>query len=254
MTNRIEKGIETIASEVMGVVKLAKGRVAGLTGVFAHLAREHGKVMGLLLRLKASSNPKLRAELFPVIRAELLAHEMGELAAVYPRFANHPELAVFAPRHERDANELEILVARLSSTTYDDPRWNDRLATLIAAVSRHATQEDEGFFPLASRVFGREISRAMLDEFEAAKTGAMKSLASRGKQVATAKQTTPATRRARSAAKARVESRGKPATKAVATRTVVTKRASASANRMASAKRTKAAARTGQKTSRPKAR
>jgi hypothetical protein len=251
MTNRIEKGIETIASEVMGAVRLAEGKIAGLTGVFAHLAREHGRVMGLLLRLKFSSDPKLRAELFPTIRGELLSHEKGELAEVYPRFGEHPELAVFAPKHKHDADHLEALISDLSMTGCADVRWTQRLNRLIDAVSRHAEQEEEGFFPLASRVFGRKVSREMLEKFEAAKAKAKKSLAApRERAAATKRRDQPATRRARSVARAR--------DKVAVTRPAVTKRAAQTANRMSSHKKDKApsggkARPAGKKASRPKA-
>jgi hypothetical protein len=66
----------------MGAVKATKAKIKGLTGVFERLSREHGEVMALLLRVKASSHPEVRAELFPKIRAELLSHEKGELLEV----------------------------------------------------------------------------------------------------------------------------------------------------------------------------
>jgi hemerythrin superfamily protein len=169
MTSRIEKGIEAIASEVMGAVKATKGKVVGLTGVFAHLAREHGKVTGLLLRLKASSDPELRSELFPKIRTQLLSHEKGELAEVFPVLAEHAELAAFAEEHRRDAKKLETLIDDLSKTAPTEKVWSRRLADLIENVSQHAVEEENDFFPKASRVLGNKKTEQMLRRFEAAK-------------------------------------------------------------------------------------
>ena len=176
MTNRIEKGIETVASEVMGAVKATKGKVAGLTGVFEHLAREHGRVTGLLLRLKASADPKLRAELFPKIRIELLSHEKGELAEVFPAFLEHAELAGFVEEHRRDAEKLDALIDDLAKTASADAMWSRRLTDLIESVSRHATEEEDEFFPKASRVLGPKKSDALLKRFEAAKTRIAKTI------------------------------------------------------------------------------
>ena len=170
MTSRIEKGIEAIASEAMGAMKATKAKVAGLTGVFAHLAREHGKVTGLLLRLKASSDPELRSELFPKIRKELLSHEKGELAEVFPVLAEHSELAPFVEEHRRDADKLEARIDELSKTGYAEARWSKRLADLIENVSKHALEEENDFFPEASRVLGDKKTEQMLERFEAAKT------------------------------------------------------------------------------------
>jgi hemerythrin superfamily protein len=176
MTSRIEKGIEAIASEAMGAMKATKAKVAGLTGVFAHLAREHGKVTGLLLRLKASSDPELRSELFPKIRKELLSHEKGELAEVFPVLAEHSELAPFVEEHRRDADKLEARIDELSKTGYTEARWSKRLADLIENVSKHALEEENDFFPEASRVLGDKKTEQMLERFEAAKTRIAKTI------------------------------------------------------------------------------
>ena len=184
--NSIEKGIETVASEVMGAVKATKGKVAGLTGVFEHLAREHGQVTGLLLRLKASADPKLRAELFPKIRIELLSHEKGELAEVFPAFMDHAELAGFVEEHRRDAEKLDALIDDLDRTAPTDAMWSVRLADLIKSVRQHATEEEDDFFPKASRVLGPKKSEALLKRFEAAKTRIAKTVGPAPKSAAKA--------------------------------------------------------------------
>jgi hypothetical protein len=176
MTNRIEKGIETIAAGIMGAVKATKGKLVGLTGVFEHLAREHGEVTALLLRLKASSDPELRSTLFPKIRAELLSHEKGELAEVFPVFGRFEPLAPLAERHNADAGKLEALLDALTSIPYTDGLWTRRFGELVASVDRHTMEEENEFFPQASKLLGRETTEKMLPRFEAAKRKAMKSL------------------------------------------------------------------------------
>ena len=84
---------EQAASKVMGAAKKAKGTLEGLTGVFKTLMEEHGEVSALLLRVKASDDPETRTRLWPTIRRELLAHEKGELAIVYPMYAQYPAIA-----------------------------------------------------------------------------------------------------------------------------------------------------------------
>jgi hemerythrin superfamily protein len=174
--NKIEKGIEAIASEVMGAIKATKGKLSGLQGVFEHLAREHGKATGLLLRLKVSSDPRLRASLFSQVRRELLAHERGELAVVFPAFRSHRELAGFVEEHRRDAEKLDSLIEGLSTTPCTDEMWGPRLDDLIQSVSQHAAEEEEEFFPKASHVLGSKKSDALLERFEAAKAKIEKGL------------------------------------------------------------------------------
>jgi hemerythrin superfamily protein len=171
MTNPIEKA----ASQVMGVVESTKARVSGLTGVFQHLAREHGEVTALLIRVKLSSDPKVRAELFPQIRKELLSHEKGELAVVYPAFRGYSELEKYASQHDREATSLEETIKGLSSLAYTDPSWGERFTTLVELVSAHVKEEEGEFFPAAERILGRESAARLLPRFEEAKARAPQS-------------------------------------------------------------------------------
>ena len=172
MPNRVEE----LASHAMGVVKATKAKIKGLTGVFERLSREHGEVTALLLRVKASSDPKVRAELFPKIRAELLSHEKGELLDVYPAFREYAELVRFADEHDREAQDLQRQLGLLEQTDFADKAWPERFSRLVELVSRHVKEEENSFFPAASRVIGREGSERMLASYERTKTSAMQNL------------------------------------------------------------------------------
>ncbi len=172
MPNRTENRIEKAASNVMGAVKTAKARVEGLSGVFQLLTREHGEVMALLLRVKTTSNAKVRAELFPKIRAALQSHEKGELAEVYPVFRRHTELRGFAQDHERDAGRLESQIRALSALAYDDAHWGARFAELVDLVSKHTKDEENTYFPAGQRVLGAQASDELLSRYNEAKARA----------------------------------------------------------------------------------
>jgi hypothetical protein len=128
----------------MGAAKAAKATLENLSGVFQQLEREHGEVTALLLVVKATSDPAKRKELFPRIRAELLSHEKGELAEVYPAFREHANLANYAEIHEREARTLERTIEKLMAINYDDPNWGATFAELVNAVSHHVKEEDDG--------------------------------------------------------------------------------------------------------------
>jgi len=157
----------------MGAVKAAKATIDNLPGVFKQLTREHGEVTALLLRVKMSSDVKVRRELFPTIREELLAHEKGELAVVYPAFREHEELAGYAEMHEREAGTLERMLQRLSSTAYDDAQWGPTFAELVNTVQRHAKEEEDEFFPVAGRILGKEAAEELKTRYEAKKNAVM---------------------------------------------------------------------------------
>jgi Hemerythrin HHE cation binding domain len=170
MPNRIEKTM----SEAMGAAKDIKARVKGLKGVFRHLMEEHGKVGALIKRVSMSSDEKVRAELFPTIRTELLGHESGELMALYPALAEYPETSYIADEHAKQAGEMERAIAELDELSFSDAGWGpafDRLATL---VEQHVTQEESDYFPKAQKVIGEERAEQLLPAFEAAKKRAEK--------------------------------------------------------------------------------
>jgi hemerythrin superfamily protein len=169
-------GIEKAASEVLGAVKSAKARLEGLTGVFQHLAREHGEVTALLLRVKSSRDPKVRAELFPKIRAELLSHEKAELTNVYPAFQQQPALAAFAEEHDNEASELEAAIAEVAGTPYEDARWQSRFEELVQLVTRHVDEEENEWFPAAEDALGKPWTEEVLPRYEATKANVMKTL------------------------------------------------------------------------------
>src|SRR5262245_17529982 len=74
MTSKIEE----MAAKAVGVAKAAKATLEGFDGVFRHIVQEHGEVSALLMRLKLSSDPDTRRELWSDIRKELLSHEQAE--------------------------------------------------------------------------------------------------------------------------------------------------------------------------------
>lgn len=165
MPNQVEK----IASEVMGAVKSAKASFEHLTGVFKELTREHGEVSALLSRVKMTSDPEVRRNLFPTIREKLLAHEKGELSEVYPVFRRYPELAPFAEQHEREAGALERMLEQLSVTGYAEPAWANTFKELVSAVQSHVKEEENEFFPAASKTLGKEMTEEMKTRYLATK-------------------------------------------------------------------------------------
>jgi hemerythrin superfamily protein len=169
----MEKRTEKIASDVMGAVKATKGKLQGQTGVFEQLTREHGEVTALLLRLKTSSDPKLRSELFPKIRAELLSHEKGELTVVYPVFRKHTELAGFAEEHESEAGAMEQTINELSAIGFEDEGWGEKFESLLDQVQHHTQEEEDEFFPTASKVLGKAATETMKSPYLEQKSAVM---------------------------------------------------------------------------------
>jgi hypothetical protein len=86
--------VERVVAKGTGVAKAVNARLEGLTGVFMHLANEHGQVSALLRDLEASDDAEKREDLWNTIRLELISHERAELAVVFPVLAQIPQLRV----------------------------------------------------------------------------------------------------------------------------------------------------------------
>lgn len=148
--------MEQAASTVMGTMKVAKGAIEGLSGVFTTLMKEHGQLAALLMRVKGSSDLDLRRELWPTIRAELLSHEMAEMSVVYPAYRAHPETAAIAREHELDAGQLENLIHTLHAMDVEHPSWGSTFDELAKTVQHHVLEEEREYFRAGNRVFGAQ--------------------------------------------------------------------------------------------------
>ena len=161
--------VERVASGVMGAAKDVKAGFKGLSGVFMHLMEEHGKVGALIKRVGLTDDVEVRSKLYPTIRTELLAHERGELKAVYPALAEFPETAAIASAHAHNASEIEAAIVELDALAFQSPSWPSAFERLAKLVDQHVDQEESEYFPQAQKVLGDERAKQLLPEFEAAK-------------------------------------------------------------------------------------
>jgi len=159
----------------MGAMKAGKAVLEGLTGIFTTLAKEHGEVSALLLRVKSSDDPKVRAELFPKIRKELLSHEQGEVTVLYPAYRQMPALAMIADKHDQEAGQLKKMIANVVECDYQDPEWANRFDALVDLVKRHVAEEEGDFFLKGQELLADRT--AELDEaFKSVKSAALQSV------------------------------------------------------------------------------
>jgi len=161
--------VERAASKVMGAAKDVKAGFKGLSGVFMHLMEEHGKVGALITRVSMTKELEVRSKLYPTIRTELLAHERGELKAVYPALAEFPETAAIAQAHAHHASEVEAAIVEVDSLAFNSPSWPSAFERLATLVKQHVALEESEYFPQAQKVLGDERAKELLPEFEAAK-------------------------------------------------------------------------------------
>lgn len=147
-------GIERAVARALGKLGGARAKFNGLEGVFAHLVEEHRQLATLLARAEISFDPEKRAELWAMIRPDLVVHERAEAQVVYGEIRQRPELLELVNQHEADEERLHGLVQNLDETAFDSAQWEGCLKQLQEAVLRHAVREEEHFFPQLLHVMG----------------------------------------------------------------------------------------------------
>jgi hemerythrin superfamily protein len=168
MANRIQE----IEAKTVGAAHAVKAGFNGLRGVFLHLAQEHGEVGALMKRVSKHADPAQRREHYPHIRAELLAHERGELAEVYPVLTGFEATRNIALAHAQQAQLLEAAISTVDAQGFASPEWGPAFDRLLALVEAHVEEEESHFFPEAQVVIDEQQSKALLKRYEAAKQAA----------------------------------------------------------------------------------
>ena len=168
--------IEQLEAKAVGTAKAVKAGFNGLRGVFLHLAEEHGEVGSLMKRVSKSSDARVRREHYPQIRAELLAHERGELAEVYSLLSKYLDTRALAAAHHVEAQQLEAAIEAVDALDFESPAWGPAFERVFAMVEQHVAEEENDFFPRAQAVLGEGESVALLARYEAAKKAAKQQL------------------------------------------------------------------------------
>jgi len=163
MPNRMD----SMLSHGMGKMKKMKAVLTGLVGVFRVIAEQHGEVAMLLERAKTSDEKF--AELWPMIRRELLSHEKAEVQEVFPLLRGNAETVGFANHHDTEAGELEALIARIDAAPINSGVRKETYQQLVDTVLHHAREEESEIFPAAQKALGKEAVEALEPRFLEAK-------------------------------------------------------------------------------------
>jgi hypothetical protein len=65
------------------------------------------------------------------------------------------------------------MITRLGSLSYDDPQWAPAFNELVSAVEHHANEEEDDFFPAASKTLGKDVAEDLKIRYVAKKNAIM---------------------------------------------------------------------------------
>src|SRR4051812_27375543 len=164
--------LEQFAVKAAGTMKAVKAGFEGLRGVFLHLAEEHGEVGALMTRVTKNDDPEVRREHWSKIRIELLSHEQGEMAEVYPLLTTNDATREIVALHSQEAGQLKDAIAAVDALDFSSPAWATAFERLFTLVQQHVAEEENEFFPRAQEVISEAQSKEVLERYEAAKQAA----------------------------------------------------------------------------------
>jgi hemerythrin-like domain-containing protein len=158
--------IDILAAKTKGLEKAMEAHRDGLVGVFRTLAKQHGEAAALIDRIKADAGK--RESLWPKLRVALMAHEHGELDAVFPALERYHALKEFAQRHGDEAKQLEATIQQLDALAIESVEWGSVFATLADMITSHVAEEETEIFPMSQSAIGSDRAKDLDDAFKAA--------------------------------------------------------------------------------------
>jgi|GEM_PF-482265 len=172
--------IDQLGVKAAGTVKAVKAGFNGLRGVFLHLAEEHGEVGALIKLVSKSKDAQVRREHYTKIRVELLAHELAELAEVYPPLSQQDSTRELVLLHRQEGALLESAIGAIDALDPATDAWRLAFERLAALVRQHVEEEEQDFFPKAQAAIGEDAAEGMLTRYEAAKRSAQRQILATG--------------------------------------------------------------------------
>lgn len=135
-------------------------------GIYRELEDEHGRIAALMSELRAG-NVNTRANLLPIIRAELLAHSVAEQAVFYTVLRSYNDSHDLVTELLREHRHIEELLRELEAT--DDmagARREELYGQLVDRVQDHVGREEGELFPIARRILSDEQAEEMERRFQ----------------------------------------------------------------------------------------
>lgn len=178
----MKKPTEGVA-KAQGMAKQVASKLTGDHGILNTLAKEHGEVSALMMRVEATRDSddgvNTRQQLFEKIAVELLSHANAEEREFYSVLERHPETQSKARHSNTEHREIERLVNDIDSIPYSSSEWMSRFSELKNTVQHHVEEEESELFDLAKDVISKDELKAMDKRFLAEKQKQRESLEGR---------------------------------------------------------------------------
>lgn len=137
--------------------------------VFKLLKQDHKEVKTLFKKLESSRPSKARAKGMQQLYQALSVHTDVEETIFYPRVREEQKLRDVVNEAYEEHHMAKLLLEELVKTSIEDERWDAKLTVLKEMIEHHVEEEEQDLFPKAARALGKEESKALGQQIEAAK-------------------------------------------------------------------------------------
>ncbi len=160
-------------SKAQGMAKQAAAKLSGEHGILNTLAKEHGEVSALMMRIEATEDSadgaSTRQEVFEKMVVELLSHAHAEEREFYAVLERYPESQAKAKHSATEHHEIERLINEIDAIPYSSSQWMTKFKTLKDTVEHHVQEEEHEIFDLAKEVISKDELKALDQRFLAEK-------------------------------------------------------------------------------------
>jgi hemerythrin superfamily protein len=144
--------------------------------VFKLLKMDHKEAKGLFKKIESSSASKSREKLFQQLADALNLHTEMEEQIFYPRLREEEKLRETIGEAYEEHHVAKLLLDELLQTSIDDERWESKFTVLMEMIQHHVQEEEKELFPKAAKALGKEESKQLGQQIEAAKAERMKGM------------------------------------------------------------------------------
>ncbi|HVG17919.1 MAG TPA: hemerythrin domain-containing protein [Blastocatellia bacterium] len=136
------------------------------------LMQDHKEVAGMMDQLEtADKGDRSARDTFLQLKNALTMHTQIEEQVFYPALKNHEETRDMIPESLDEHQEVDQILAEMSSLSPGNDDFMDRLTELRDAIEHHVEEEENEMFPKAERILGETRIQEMGRQMQQMKQG-----------------------------------------------------------------------------------
>jgi hemerythrin superfamily protein len=137
--------------------------------LFKEIKNDHQEVKAILEKLKESTGPKNRENLFKQLVAELKPHMEAEEKVLYPVLADKKEARENALEALEEHHVAELVLKELEKGDKQGDQWLAKMRVFSELIDHHIEEEEESVFKDAQKVLKDDQVSQIFESFQSVK-------------------------------------------------------------------------------------